>query len=66
VKRLKLFGVLEKTTSKEKSSLVWSKKTKPVKASQLMVEKGMVGDTGFEPVTSTVCKKNKKKEKRKI
>jgi hypothetical protein len=28
-------------------------------------EKKMVGDTGFEPVTSTVCKRHKKKGKRK-
>jgi hypothetical protein len=31
-----------------------------------VVEKKMVGDTGFEPVTSTVCKKHKKKGKRKL
>jgi hypothetical protein len=28
--------------------------------------KKMVGDTGFEPVTSTVCKRHKKKRNRKI
>jgi len=27
-----------------------------------VIEKKMVGDTGFEPVTSTVCKKHKKKK----
>jgi len=26
---------------------------------------GVVGDTGFEPVTSTVCKRHKKKKKQK-
>ena len=31
-----------------------------------IIEKKVVGDTGFEPVTSTVCKKHKKKAKRKI
>ncbi len=31
-----------------------------------VVEKKVVGDTGFEPVTSTVCKKHKKKGKRDI
>jgi hypothetical protein len=31
-----------------------------------VIEKKVVGDTGFEPVTSTVCKKHKKKGKRKI
>ncbi len=31
-----------------------------------VVEKKVVGDTGFEPVTSTVCKRHKKKGKRKI
>jgi hypothetical protein len=30
-----------------------------------IVDKKMVGDTGFEPVTSTVCKRNKKTKKRK-
>jgi hypothetical protein len=30
-----------------------------------VVEKKMVGDTGFEPVTSTVCKKHKKRKRRK-
>jgi hypothetical protein len=28
-----------------------------------VVEKKVVGDTGFEPVTSTVCKKHKKKKR---
>jgi hypothetical protein len=28
-----------------------------------VVEKKMVGDTGFEPVTSTVCKRHKIKKK---
>ena len=31
-----------------------------------IIEKNMVGDTGFEPVASTVCKRHKKKRKRKI
>jgi hypothetical protein len=31
-----------------------------------VLEKAMVGDTGFEPVTSCVCKKHKRKGKRKI
>jgi hypothetical protein len=31
-----------------------------------VVDNKMVGDTGFEPVTSTVCKRHKKKGKRKI
>ena len=26
-----------------------------------VIEKKVVGDTGFEPVTSTVCKKHKKR-----
>jgi len=30
------------------------------------MSEGMVGDTGFEPVTSTVCKRHKKKGKQKI
>jgi hypothetical protein len=30
----------------------------PGRASAQVVEKRMVGDTGFEPVTSTVCKKH--------
>jgi hypothetical protein len=29
-------------------------------------EKKVVGDRGFKPPTSTVCKRHKKKEKRKI
>jgi len=29
-----------------------------------VVENKVVGDTGFEPVTSTVCKKQKKTKKR--
>jgi hypothetical protein len=31
-----------------------------------VVDNKMVGDTGFEPVTSTVCKRHRKKGKRKI
>jgi len=31
-----------------------------------VIEKKMVGDTGFEPATSTVCKRHKKKGKQKI
>jgi hypothetical protein len=31
-----------------------------------VVDNKVVGDTGFEPVTSTVCKKYKKKGKRKL
>jgi hypothetical protein len=31
-----------------------------------VIEKKMVGDTGFEPVTSTVCKRHKKKRTGKI
>jgi len=31
-----------------------------------IIERKMVGDTGFEPVTSTVCKRHKKKGRRKI
>ena len=31
-----------------------------------VVDNKMVGDTGFEPVTSTVCKKHKKRGKSKI
>ena len=31
-----------------------------------VIEKKVVGDTGFEPVTSTVCKRLKKRGKRKI
>jgi hypothetical protein len=27
----------------------------------IVVEKKVVGDTGFEPVTSTVCKRHKKR-----
>ena len=30
-----------------------------------VIENKMVGDTGFEPVTSTVCKRHKKMKKRK-
>jgi len=30
-----------------------------------VIEKKMVGDTGFEPVTSTVCKRHKNTKKRK-
>ncbi len=30
-----------------------------------VVDNKMVGDTGFEPATSTVCKKHKKTKKRK-
>ncbi len=28
-----------------------------------LIESEVVGDTGFEPVTSTVCKKHKRKKK---
>jgi hypothetical protein len=31
-----------------------------------VVDNKMVGDTGFESVTSTVCKRHKKKGKRKL
>jgi len=31
-----------------------------------VIEKKVVGDTGFEPMTSTVCKRHKKKRKRDI
>ena len=31
-----------------------------------VVDNKVVGDTGFEPVTFTVCKKHKKKGKRKL
>ena len=31
-----------------------------------VVDNKMVGDTGFEPVTSTVCKRHKKKGRRKL
>jgi hypothetical protein len=30
-----------------------------------VIEKKVVGDTGFEPVTSTVCKRHKKRRKEK-
>jgi len=30
-----------------------------------VIEKKVVGDTGFEPVTSTVCKRHKMKKRRK-
>jgi len=30
-----------------------------------VVENKVVGDTGFEPVTSTVCKRHKKKKRAK-
>jgi hypothetical protein len=33
----------------------------PGKGIMQVVENNMVGDTGFEPVTSTVCKKHRKK-----
>jgi hypothetical protein len=44
----------------------WSQKARKIKKNSYVVDKIMVGDTGFEPVTSTVCKKHKKKGKRDI
>ncbi len=38
----------------------------PDKGIMPVVDNKMVGDTGFEPLTSTVCKKHKKKWKEKI
>jgi hypothetical protein len=32
----------------------------------LILREGMVGDTGFEPVTSTVCKRHKKRAGRRL
>jgi len=37
----------------------------PGKGITQVIEKKLVGDTGFEPVTSTVCKRHKKPKKRK-
>jgi hypothetical protein len=38
----------------------------PGKGITQVVDNKVVGDTGFEPVTSTVCKRHKKRGKRKI
>ena len=38
----------------------------PVKGITQVIEKKVVGDTGFEPVTSTVCRKHKKTKRTKI
>jgi hypothetical protein len=38
----------------------------PDKGIMPVVDNKMVGDTGFEPLTFTVCKKHKKKWKEKI
>jgi hypothetical protein len=37
-----------------------------VSESTQVIDKKVVGDTGFEPVTSTVCKRHKTTKKRKI
>jgi hypothetical protein len=38
----------------------------PVIGIAQVLRRKVVGDTGFEPVTSTVCKSHKKKGKRKL
>jgi hypothetical protein len=56
---------IESISNKLKIDRLRSQSARKNKGGTLVFEK-MVGDTGFEPVTSTVCKKHKKKGTRKI